>query len=106
MMWSLLALVIGFCVDLLVGDPHGLPHPVIFIGKLIGFLEKRLRKIFPKTKRGENIAGGVLWLLGALIALGIPAAVLAVCHRISPWLRLAVESLMCWQILATKSLRD
>ena len=106
MMWSLLALVIGFCVDLLVGDPHGLPHPVIFIGKLIGFLEKRLRKIFPKTKRGENIAGGVLWLLVALISFGIPAAVLAVCHRISPWLRLAVESLMCWQILATKSLRD
>ena len=106
MMWALLALVIGFCVDLLVGDPHGLPHPVIFIGKLIGFLEKRLRKIFPKTKRGENIAGGVLWLLVALISFGIPAAVLAVCHRISPWLRLAVESLMCWQILATKSLRD
>ena len=106
MMWSLLALVIGFCVDLLVGDPHGLPHPVIFIGKLIGFLEKRLRKIFPKTKRGENTAGGVLWLLVALISFGIPAAVLAVCHRISPWLRLAVESLMCWQILATKSLRD
>ena len=106
MMWSLLALVIGFCVDLLVGDPHGLPHPVIFIGKLIGFLEKSLRKIFPKTKRGENIAGGVLWLLVALISFGIPAAVLAVCHRISPWLRLAVESLMCWQILATKSLRD
>ena len=106
MMWSLLALVIGFCVDLLVGDPHGLPHPVIFIGKLIGFLEKSLRKIFPKTKRGENTAGGVLWLLVALISFGIPAAVLAVCHRISPWLRLAVESLMCWQILATKSLRD
>ena len=79
---------------------------MIFIGKLIGFLEKRLRKIFPKTKRGENIAGGVLWLLVALISFGIPAAVLAVCHRISPWLRLAVESLMCWQILATKSLRD
>ena len=106
MMWSLLALVIGFCVDLLVGDPHGLPHPVIFIGKLIGFLEKRLRKIFPKTKRGENIAGGVLWLLVALISFGIPAAVLAVCHRISPWLRLTGESIMCWQILATKALKD
>ena len=29
MMWSLAALVIGFCIDLLVGDPHGFPHPVV-----------------------------------------------------------------------------
>ncbi|MFR7636603.1 MAG: hypothetical protein ACLUYZ_04435 [Lachnospiraceae bacterium] len=29
MMWSLAALVIGFCIDLLVGGPHGFPHPVV-----------------------------------------------------------------------------
>ena len=32
MKWSLFALCIGFCIDLLIGDPHGLPHPVAAIG--------------------------------------------------------------------------
>ena len=39
-MWSLAALVIGFCIDLLVGDPHGFPHPVVLIGKCISVLER------------------------------------------------------------------
>ena len=32
MMWSLFALILGFFLDLLVGDPHGFPHPVVLIG--------------------------------------------------------------------------
>ncbi len=106
MKWSILALIMGFCIDLMVGDPHGIPHPVIFIGKLISGLEKALRRVFPKTALGENIAGGVLWILVVTIPTAIAAALLWVCHSISPWLRLALESIMCWQILATKSLKD
>lgn len=106
MKWSLLALCIGFAIDLIAGDPHKIPHPVVFIGKLISVLEKGLRKVFPKSVRGENTAGAVLWLLVVTISTAIPVALLWLCHTISPWLRLAVESMMCWQILATKSLRD
>lgn len=106
MKWSLFALLIGFCVDLLVGDPHSIPHPVVGIGKLISALEKVLRRLFPKTERGERTAGGVLWLLTAGLSCAVPALLLWLCHWVSPWLRLAVESIMCWQILATKSLRD
>ena len=43
MMWSLAALVIGFCIDLLVGDPHGFPHPVVLIGKCISVDRKSTR---------------------------------------------------------------
>ena len=43
MKWSLAALIIGFAIDLTVGDPHGFPHPVIWIGKLIAALEQGLR---------------------------------------------------------------
>lgn len=105
MIWSLYALVIGFFIDLAAGDPHGFPHPVAGIGKLISCLEVNLRKIFPKTVRGENAAGAVLWLIVVLVSAGVPAALLSVCHQISPWLRLGAESIMCWQILAVKSLR-
>ncbi len=106
MKWSLCALVIGFAVDLLVGDPHSIPHPVVLIGKLISFLERALRRVFPRTERGENIAGGVLWLLVAAASTAVPALLLWLCQRVSPWLRLVVESAMCWQILAARSLRD
>ncbi len=106
MKWSLCALVLGFVIDLFLGDPHCVPHPVVWIGKLISTLEKTLRRLFPKSVKGENLAGGVLWIFVVLISTAVPAGLLWLCHWISPWLRLAVESIMCWQILATKSLRD
>jgi adenosylcobinamide-phosphate synthase len=102
----LLALPIGFVIDLIIGDPHGWPHPVIWIGKLISLLEKCLRRVFPKTPAGEKTAGAVLWLLTAGVSLTLPLVILRLAGRVSPWLRLALESIMCWQILATKSLRD
>jgi len=105
-MYSLLALVFGFGIDLIVGDPHSIPHPVIFIGKLISAMEKLVRKIFPKTVKGENFAGGVLWLVVVAVSTAVPALLLWLCYGISVWLGLTIESIMCWQILATKSLKD
>ena len=49
MRWSLAALLIGFGLDLLLGDPRGVPHPVALIGKLISALERMLRRSFPQT---------------------------------------------------------
>ena len=106
MMWSVYALFIGFIIDLIVGDPHSIPHPVIFIGKLISAIEKVVRKIFPKTVRGENVAGGVLWLLVVVISTAVPALLLWLSYGLNTWLGLALESIMCWQIIATKSLKD
>ena len=54
----LLPLLVGFGIDCLLGDPHGLPHPVVLIGKTISALERALRKMFPKTPRGERGAVG------------------------------------------------
>ncbi len=106
MTWRLMALLVGSAVDLLVGDPHGFPHPVVLMGRLISLLERWLRKIFPKTARGENLAGGVLWVLTAGLSFAVPFFLLKLCYRASPWLGLALESAMCWQILAAKSLGD
>lgn len=105
-MWSLYALCIGFVIDLIVGDPHSIPHPVIYIGKLISGLEKLVRKIFPRTVKGENLAGGVLWLLVVTISTAVPALFLWLCYRLNTLLGLVLESILCAQILATKSLKD
>lgn len=105
-MYHLIALLIGFFVDLLLGDPHSIPHPVVWIGKLISAVEKLVRRLFPKTVRGENIAGGVLWVIVVLVSTAVPALLLYAAYRLHPAAGLVFESIMCWQILATRSLRD
>lgn len=104
--YSLGALALGFIIDCVLGDPHWLPHPVVLMGKLITLLEKPLRRVFPKTKRGENIAGGVLWLIVCAVSFLLTAAILMLCYHITPWLGFAIESVMCWQCIAARSLRD
>lgn len=105
-LWGLAALAVGFGIDLLLGDPHGIPHPVVGIGKLISLLRRGLGRLLPATVWGERIAGGVLWLAVAAASTALPAGILLLCRRVSPWLGLAVESVMCWQLLATRALRD
>ena len=105
MKWSLFALLIGFCMDFFIGDPHGLPHPVVAIGTLISLLERGLRRLFPKTKAGEIAAGACLWVLTVLASAAVPAAILWLCMRVSVWLRLFVESVMCCQVLAARALQ-
>ena len=104
-MWSLYALILGFCLDLLIGDPHGIPHPVVYIGKLIDVAEKGMRKMFPKTVRGENFAGAAVWLIVVTVSAGIPLLVLHLAYGANCWLGLLLETILCAQILATKSLK-
>ena len=42
MCYHIFAFIAGFVLDLLIGDPHFIPHPVRLIGSLISFLDKRL----------------------------------------------------------------
>ena len=104
-MWSLYALILGFFLDLLIGDPHGIPHPVVYIGKLIDVTEKGMRKLFPKTVRGENFAGAAVWLIVVTVSAGIPLLVLHLAYGANCWLGLLLETILCAQILATKSLK-
>lgn len=99
------ALGIGFVLDALFGDPHWLPHPVVLIGKWISFLEKQLRRLFPKTPGGERAGGTVLVLLVLLASAAVPWGVLWLAGLVHPYLRFAVECFMCYQILAARSLK-
>ena len=105
MTW-LICLGAGFIIDLIIGDPHSITHPVVIIGKEISLLEKLLRKVFPKTPAGERMAGGLMWIIVVSLAWLVPSLVLRACARVSPVLVYVVGTIMCWQILAAKSLKD
>ena len=76
-----LAIVCGFIIDLLVGDPRWLVHPVVIMGKCISFLEKRLRAVFPKTPQGELKAGRVMAWTMLLGTLGVTLLLSYICFR-------------------------
>ena len=101
----LTALTAGFILDFILGDPEGLWHPVQGIGSVISFLEKSIRKVFPKTRTGERIGGALLVVLTLVVSVSVPGILLLAAGRISPVLLFLAEVLFTWQMLAVKSLR-
>lgn len=101
----LLAVVLGFWLDLLLGDPHWLPHPVRLMGLLISGGERLLRRIFPRTSRGELAAGAILAVLVPAFSFAVPFLLLWLAGMAGWWLRLILETIFCYQALAAKCLR-
>ena len=104
-MFSLIALALGFILDLIIGDPIGWPHIVLGYGKLIPFFERSLRRIFPKTPSGELTAGVFLVVIMCLIPLALSIGILYACQLVSPWLRTGIEAILVWQCISLRSLR-
>lgn len=75
------------------------------IGHLISGVEKIIRSLFPSGKTGERIGGGLLVVIVVAVSIAVPGGILYLAYHISFYLGLAVESFMCYQILATKSLK-
>lgn len=111
MCYHIFAFIAGFVLDLLIGDPHFIPHPVRLIGSLISFLYKRLncdagyniseKKLnLIKYKRGMLLAFTVIFATFAMSVIIIVAA-----YSINLYAGVIAEAVMTWQILATKCLR-
>lgn len=100
------AVLVGFLIDCLLGDPAKLPHPIVLIGKGISVFEESLRKRFPRTPEGERTAGCILVFRMLLLSAVVPALILWACWAISRWLCFAVCCIMCWQIFAAKCLKQ
>lgn len=99
--WAVLG---GFVLDAIFGDPAWLPHPVVYMGKAISRLEKFLRARLPKTPQGELLGGAVAAFclpVGTMLLTGLVCWGAAMFH---PLLGLAVQMFWCGQALAAKGL--
>ena len=99
--WILAA---GLILDLILGDPLWIPHPVVLIGREITFLEQRIRKFCSGTPRSLVTGGGVMTLLVLLTCGGISTGMLALADRLHPYAGDALRIFWCWQCLALKGL--
>ena len=100
MIYHIIAFVCGFLIDLILGDPYCFPHPIRLIGKLISWLERHLR-----TGKHDRRNGSILVVLVLVATTGVTVFLLALSYRIHPYLGVLVETIMTYQILATKCLR-
>ncbi|MEK6791882.1 MAG: adenosylcobinamide-phosphate synthase CbiB [Deltaproteobacteria bacterium] len=99
------ALVLAILLDALIGDPSWMPHPVRAIGRLIGFLDRRLNAV--EAARWRSRLFGVLTVLVVIVLVYITALVaLYVAIFYSRWLLLLATVYVVWASLAIKSLSD
>ena len=108
----LIAFLVGFTLDLIIGDPYWLPHPVRVIGKIISFYEKLLigtkenpKKLSAKQKRTR----GIIMVLLVLATVEFFVVLILyfseiVSREFHPAIGIAVEAIMTFQLIATKCL--
>ncbi len=106
----IIAFVLGFFLDLIVGDPHWLYHPVRIMGALISLLEKLFlgdkKKETDIKDKNKKIAAGLLTVIIVLTLTLIICSLLVVgAYFINIYLGLFIELIMTYFILATKSLK-
>ena len=112
------AMLLGFVLDLIFGDPHGLVHPVQIIGWFIDKLKKGMQHLIYgcsyeevkekgiERKAGmEKAAGFFLMLFIVAGTYAVMYGILYVAGMIHPLLRFCLETFFIYQILATKSLK-
>ncbi len=104
-----LVMFVGFILDLFLGDPEVIPHPIVLIGKLVSSVESIIRKVVPGNRLGELFGGAVLGIVVIAISFLIPFVVLLLVKKMLPGIigrtiRLAIEIFWCFQILSARTL--
>lgn len=102
---AILPILLGFLLDLILGDPQGWPHPVRWIGSSITSLQKFIRN-FCVTDRDLKWGGLCLWLVIVSGTFAITWLLLYLVSLWSWWLNFFLTTLLTYSILATKCLKD
>ncbi len=97
---TVLALLIGWGLDILIGDPEWFPHPVRFIGRFIGLMENRLRK----SARNLRAAAPVLTLSTVSLTMAATGGIVWLLNRMGRLPYMLGCALIFWTGLSTKCL--
>lgn len=92
--------IFGYIMDLIIGDPAFLPHPIRFIGLYINKTEKLLRKNEKKLK----IKGLFLLIIVSITSFLIVYITINLLGKLNFYIGIVFQTIFIFQILATKSL--
>jgi len=93
-------LLAAFVLDLLIADPRGWPHPVVWIGRLISVGETPLREQIK-----DEYWGGLLLVLLVVGATGLSALLaLTLAGAVAGWLQLLLSLWLAASCLALRGL--
>ena len=99
------ALIFGVIMDLIIGDPHSLPHPIRLIGRFVSFLENRfLTEGLRAEEKRER--GMILVIMTAGIVFISMICLVASAYYLSPLCGMIFEAVMSFYALAARSLYD
>ncbi len=97
-----LIILFAFILDLILGDPHWLLHPVRLIGGLIEFLEDNLRK----TKIPPKISGSLLVIFIVGFTLGISFLLIKFAYWLNYYSGFLLSSVLVYFAIAPRNLYD
>lgn len=95
----------GFFLDLIFGDPQGLPHPVRLIGKLIEAAQRLLLRGGERKGRREVWLGAVMAAMVLGCTAGAAWVVMAAAYGLHRYVGMAAEIFLTYQIFAAKCLK-
>lgn len=105
-MLKFLSILNGYILDVLIGDPIQIPHPIVYIGKLISKEEKILRKVLPENEKWERIGGCILAVTVPVITYCISFLALLAAFKLNIVLWYLLNTFWAFQIPASKCLAD
>ena len=97
--------ILSFLLDLLLGDPMWMPHPVVLMGKCITRLEKRLRRTLPDTEQGLLWGGRIMAFCLPVGTLLVSGGAIWLLGKIHPVLSFLLGVFWGWQALAMRDLK-
>ena len=104
-MYIVYSALLSFVLDLLLGDPGWMPHPVVYMGKVISWAERALRRRFPDTPESLRRSGRILACCLPVGTILVSALAIQALNLLHPIAGFALNTIWGWQALAMKDLK-
>ncbi len=98
---NILPLLLGFLLDMQLGDPYSMPHPI----RLIGTLITKLEVLFRRFVKNERLSGTMLAVTVLILSAIVPELLLLGCYSLNVWFGAVVEGIFFYYLIAAKCLK-
>lgn len=104
MLARICVLLAAYIIDRIIGDPRWLTHPVVYMGRVITWLEGKVRsRVQEERLKRAGLLFPIVLVAGSFVVVW---TLLALLRQIHPWLAWGVEAWLISTTIATKGLAE